>query len=177
LSVDVKSFRDKSLHFVPQSDITLCGIIAHLTSQYGGNVSDGGLVNVSGSTAGTSNPAKSAVDLLPTCLFHSLNKPNQWLCDDFKSRKIRPIQYSVHVYPGYYLRSWIFEGSIDGSIWAELDRRRDEQTANSNHRIGTFSISNRSECQFVRLRQTGVNVSGRHCFILYAMEIFGHLFE
>jgi hypothetical protein len=148
-----------------------------LTSQYGGNVLDLGIVNVSGNTAISSNPAKYAVDLLSNYVFHSVNEPNQWLCYDFKNRKIRPTHYSIHTYPGYYLRSWIFEGSMDGSTWTELDRHTDDQTTNSNHPIGTFSISNHSEYQFVRLRQTGVNVNGQHWLILYAMEMFGDLIE
>jgi hypothetical protein len=170
---------DKSLHFVPQSDSPLCGIISYLTSQHGGNVSDRGIVNVSWSTAYSSSySAKNAVDLLSTSYFQSLNQPNQWLCYDFKNRKIRPTHYSIHANSSnHWLRSWIFEGSIDGSIWTELDRRTDDQSTNSNHPIGTFSISNPCECQFVRLRQTGVSACGYHYLILHAMEIFGDLVE
>jgi hypothetical protein len=58
-----------------------------------------------------------------------------------------------------------------------LDRHTDDQTTNSNHPIGTLSISNSCECQFVRLRQTGVSARGNHYLILYAMEIFGDLIE
>jgi glutathione peroxidase-family protein len=66
---------------------------------------------------------------------------------------------------------------MDGSTWTELDRHTNDQTANSNHQIGTFCISNDFECQFVRFRQTGVNAGGNHSLILYAMEIFGDLIE
>jgi hypothetical protein len=168
---------DKSLHFVPRSDSSLCGIISYLTSQYGGNVSDQGIVNVSGSTTCNSWVAKNAVDLLSTSCFMSLNQPNQWLCYDFKNRKVRPTHYSIHAYPGYYLHSWVFERSMDGSAWTELDRHKDDQTTNSDHPIGTFSISNNFECQFVRLRQTDGNASGYHHLVFHAMEIFGDLSE
>jgi hypothetical protein len=169
---------DKSSHFVPQSDRPFCGIISYLTSEYGGNVSDRGIVNVPGSTTyDSSYSAKNAVDLLSASLFHSLNQPNQWLCYDFKDRKIRPTRYSIHAHYSHCLRSWIFEGSIDGSNWTELDRHTDDQTTNSNHPIGIFSVSNRCECQFVRLRQTGVSACGHHYLILHAMEIFGDLIE
>jgi hypothetical protein len=148
-----------------------------LTSQSGGNVSDRGIVNVSGTTTYASYVAKNAVDLLSTSYFHSLHEPNQWLCYDFKNRKIRPTHYSLHAHSTHYLRSWIFEGSINGSNWTELDRHTDDQTTNWNHPIGTFSISNRCECQFVRLRQTGANARGAHYLVLHAMEIFGDLIE
>jgi hypothetical protein len=149
-----------------------------LTSEHGGNVSDRGIVTVSGSTTYDSlYPAKNAVDLLSASLFHSQNEPNQWLCYDFKNRKIRPTHYSIHAHSSHCLRSWIFEGSIDSSRWTELDRQTDDQTTNSNHPIGTFSVSNPCECQFVRLRQTGVSACGCHWLILFAMEIFGDLIE
>jgi hypothetical protein len=108
----------------------------------------------------------------------SLNEPNQWLCYDFKDRKVRPTRYSIHAHSsGYYLRSWIFEGSMDGSRWTELDCHTNDQTTNSNHPIGTFPVSQHFECQFVRLRQTGVCAEGNHHLILFAMEIFGDLIE
>jgi hypothetical protein len=146
LSVDIQNqserHRVKSLHFIPQSGSPLSGIIAYLTSQHGGNVSDRGIVNVSGSTTYSSYIAKNAVDLLSTSYFQSLSQPNQWLCYDFKNRKVRPTHYSIHAHSdNFYLRSWIFEGSMDGSRWTELDHHINDQTTNSNHPIGTFSIS------------------------------------
>jgi hypothetical protein len=152
-------------------------MISYLTSKYGGNVSDEGIVNVSGSTTYGSNVAKNAVDLLATSYFYSRNEPNQWLCYDFKNRKIRPTHYAFHANSGHWLRSWIFEVSIDGSVWTELDRHTDDQTTNSSHPIGIFSVSNPCECQFVRLRQTSVSACGHHYLALHAMEIFGDLIE
>jgi hypothetical protein len=182
LSVNIKCpperYHFENLHFVPQSSNPLSGIISYLTSKHEENVHDRGIVNVSGSTIYRSCAAKNAVDLLSTSFFHSQNEPNQWLCYDFKDRKVRPTHYSVHAHSGnYYLRSWILEGSIDGSSWAELDHHTNDQTTNSNHPIGTFSISSDCKYQFLRVRQTGVNANGNHEIILYAMEIFGDLIE
>jgi hypothetical protein len=39
-----------------------------------------------------------AVNLLSTSYFHSLNKPNQRLCYDFKDRKVRPTHYSIQAH-------------------------------------------------------------------------------
>jgi hypothetical protein len=75
----------------------------------------------------------------------------------------------------YYLRSWIFEGSIDGSTWTELNHHTNDQTTNSNVPIGTVSVSQHFKCQFVRLRQTCVNANGNHYLILFAVEFFGDL--
>jgi hypothetical protein len=142
------------------------------------NVQDNGIVNVSGSPADRSFVAKNAADLLPTSYFQSCDEPNRWLCYDLKDRKVRPTHCSIHAHSdNWYLRSWIFEGSNDGSRWTELDRHSDDQTTNSNHPIGTFSISSACEYQFLRLRQTGLNANGGHQLFLYAMEIFGDLIE
>jgi hypothetical protein len=166
------------LHFVPKSDSPLVGIIAYLTAQHGGNVHDQGIVNVSGSGSINAYPAKNAVDLLSDSYFHSLNQPNQWLCSDFKNRIVRPTHYSIGAHCNdLYQRSWIFEGSMDGSRWTGLDCDTNDQTTNSNHRIGTFPVSKHFQCQFVRLRQTGVCAQGNDLLILHAMEIFGDLIE
>jgi hypothetical protein len=149
-----------------------------LTSKHSGNVHDRGIVNISGSTTDSSLFAKNVVDLLSTSYFQSNNAPNQWLCYDFKDRKVRPTHYSIRAHSNdCYLRSWIFEGSMDGSAWIELDRHTDDETTNSNHPIGTFSISRHCRCQFVRLRQTGVCAQRNHCLVLYGMEVFGDLIE
>jgi hypothetical protein len=182
LSVDVKKNVNprhyvKAFHFNRKSDTPLSGIIAYLTSTHCGNVADRGIVNVSASTTNSSNVAKYAVDLPSRSCFESLNQPNQWLCYDFKDRKVRPAHYSIHAYSGRYLRSWTFEGSKDGSTWTELDRHTNDQTTNANHPIGTFSVSTDSEYRFVRLRQTGVTADGNHYLTLYGLEIFGDLIE
>jgi hypothetical protein len=149
-----------------------------LTFKHGGNVHDHGIVNVSGNMIIGSYFVKNAIDLLSTSSFQSNNAPNQWLCYDFKTRKLRPAHYSIRAYfSDWYLRSWIFEGSMDGSRWIELDRHTNDETTNSNHQIGTFSISRDCECQFVRLRQTDVCANGHYHLILYGMEIFGDLIE
>jgi hypothetical protein len=182
LSVDAKPQSErycvKSKHFVPKSSSPLAGIIAYLTSTHCGNVHDQGIVNVSGSTTCGSYVAKNAVDLLTDSSFKSLNEPNQWLCYDFKDRKVRPTHYSIRAHSSnHYLRSWIFEGSMDGSTWTELDRHTDDESTNSNHPIGTFSISKGCESRFLRLRQTGISAYGQHYLILFGLEIFGDLIE
>jgi hypothetical protein len=182
VSVDIQSpiqrYCVKCLHFIPQSASPLVGIIFYLTSQPGGNVHDRGIVNISGSTFQSSYVAKNAIDLLSTSYFDSQNEPNQWLCYDFKDRKVRPTHYSISAHSSdYWLRSWIFEGSMDGPTWTELDGHINDQTTNSNHPIRTFSVSNHFSFRYLRLRQTGVNAQGSHYFVLYAMEIFGDLIE
>jgi hypothetical protein len=158
-------------------DGSLDGIIAHLSSECGGNVHDRGIVHItSKSVLNDSYPPKLAADLQSTTYFHSIGEPGQWLCYDFKDRRVRPTHYSVHAHSNdLYLRSWVFEGSLDGSSWSLLDEQKDNSTTNSSHPIGTFSLSQSSAFRFLRLRQTGKNTQGNDYLVLFAFEIFGDL--
>jgi hypothetical protein len=93
--------------------------------------------------------------LQSTTYFCSLNAPDQRLCYDFKNRRVRPTHYSIHACFGHYLRSWTFEGSVDGSSWFALDEQKGNSTTNSDHPIGTFSVVDGAECRFIRIRQRG----------------------
>jgi hypothetical protein len=89
---------------------------------------------------------------------------------------VRPTHYSFRAHYGnYFLRSWVFEGSVDGSSWVVLDQQKDDTTTNSEHPIGTFAVSHCADCRFVRLRATGKNSAGTDSLFLQAFEIFGHL--
>jgi hypothetical protein len=146
--VDVTSptqrYRVGSLHFVPEFNTPFSGIIPYLTSEHGGNVHDQQIVNVFGSSVNGSQEAKHAVDFLSSSHFCSINEPNQWLCYDFKNRKVRPTHYSIQPHSDNWY-GWIFEGSLDGSTWTELDGHTDDQTMNSNHPIGIFTVSTQCE--------------------------------
>jgi hypothetical protein len=164
--------------FSPSGDGSLDGIISHLTREHGGNVHDRGIVDISSKSRWSSCVPKHAADLQTQTYFHSLAEPDQWLCYDFKDRRVKPTHYSIHAHSGNaYLRSWIFEGSNDGSSWTILDEQKNNSTTNSSHPIGTFSVSRSAECRFIRLRQTGKNARGSDHLILFAFEIFGQLIE
>jgi hypothetical protein len=147
-----------------------------LTREHGGNVQDRGIVDISSSSIYGSHPGKNAADLQSTSCFYSGCGAGQWLCYDFKDRWVIPTHYSIHAHSnGYYLRSWVFEGSVDGSSWVCLDEQKGNSTTNSDHPIGTFAVSDRSEWRFLRLHQTGKNAAGSDWLILFAFEIFGQL--
>jgi hypothetical protein len=177
-SIEMNTTNDRHHSFFsPKCDGSLEGIIAHLTAKHGGNIDERGIVTVSSSAcAGSSYLACQAVDLQTTTYFHSANSPNQWICYDFKNRKVQPIHYSIHAHSNnFYLRGWVFEGSMDGSQWDELDRHANDTTTNQSHPIGTFSTSNSAAYRYVRLRQTAKNANGNDYLVLYAFEIFGRL--
>jgi hypothetical protein len=66
----------------------LAGIIANLTSRFGGNVSDLSMVSVTSNSVCFSYPPNNAVDLTANSNFGSENHPDQWLCYDFLDRRV-----------------------------------------------------------------------------------------
>jgi hypothetical protein len=153
------------------------GIIWELTRIHGGNVHERGIVNVTASSVSGSYLAQNAVDLGQQNIFHSLNQPNQWLCYDFKDRRIELTDYSISAYTGHLLRSWVVEGSSNGSDWTILDEQRNNTRADSNHPIATISVARGKRWQFIRLRQTGKNSSNGDWLVLFGFEVFGLVHE
>jgi hypothetical protein len=178
VSPSIPNSRIAGQTFSPSVDGSLDGIISHLTREQGGNVHDRGIVDISSKSVDYSYVPKLAADLQSTNYFQSVNESDQWLCYDFKDRRVKPTHYSIHAHSNnWYLRSWVFEGSNDCSSWTVLDEQKNNSTTNSSHPIGTFSVLRSSECRFIRVRQTGKNAQGNDYLILFAFEIFGQLIE
>jgi hypothetical protein len=164
--------------FSPSQDGSLDGIIAQLTREHGGNVQDRGIVDITAKSVKSPHVPKFAADLESENCFDSTNSPDQWLCYDFRTRRVRPTHYSIQPYfSNYYLRSWVLEGSNDGSSWTVLDSQKDNSLMNLSHPIGTFAVSQSTDWRFLRLRQTGKNAKGDHYLVITAFELFGQLIE
>jgi hypothetical protein len=162
----------------PNCDGSLEGIICYLTGKHGGNVEERGIVAISSSSYRPSFPARHVADLQTCTYFESDSSPGPWLCYDFKNRRVQPTHYSISAHSNnYYLRSWVLEGSLEGSKWDEIDRHTNDATTNTQHPIGTFNISKSILYRYIRLRQTGKNAHGTDHLIIYAFEIFGRLIE
>jgi hypothetical protein len=160
----------------PREGSPLDGIIAALTRSAGGNVHDQGIVDVSASSVNGNYPERNAVDLGQQNYFQSENQPNQWLRYDFKDRRIRLTEYSIAAHTGgWFIHSWVVEGSEDGSTWTTLDERQNNNDANSNHPIATFKVEGNQELEsrFIRLRQTGNSYANHTDLILFGFEVFG----
>jgi hypothetical protein len=180
--------------FAPGSD-PLEGIIAHLTSRCGGNVHDCGVVNVTSSAEGRQRfpqyDGKSAADLKQDSLFISPNRPrtanipherNNWLCYDFKDRRIVPTHYSIRSeYNGKVddcnLKSWLVEVSMDGQQWTEIDRRENNSELNGRDITRTFNVSRSAPGRLIRLVNIGRNHQGSDTLLISSWEIFGSLVE
>jgi hypothetical protein len=179
------------------------GTIAHLTRECGANVHDRHVVDV---TCGSfeketegANPhsgaydnhyrwaAKNAADLESDSAFFSAYRKkegdiphtrNNWLCYDFKERRIVPTHYTIRTNDDdFHLKSWLVETSADGENWREVAREENNERLNGRWFTGTFPVAGGGECRFIRLVNIGRTHYGIDQLAITAWEIFGSLIE
>jgi hypothetical protein len=106
---------------------------------------------------------------------------NNWVCYDFKERRIVPTHYTIRTFegdPGYsHLKSWLIETSADGENWREVAREEDNKKLNGRRFTATFAVAGGGECRFIRLVNIGRNREGDDQLVISAWDIFGSLFE
>jgi hypothetical protein len=164
---------------IPMKGTTsLDGIISYLTKKHGGHVHEKGIVTLTSKSFWADCPdylAKNAADFTYDWFFYSRDAPGQWICWDFGERRIRPTHYTMKAESP---KSWIVEGSVDGSTWTEIDRRMDTDDFENGANTVSFTISQPADCRFIRLSQTDKNHNGTHCLgWLNLVEFFGTLSE
>jgi hypothetical protein len=112
------------------------------------------------------NAADLAIDSCFGSAYHRkediLHTRNNWLCYDFKERKIAPTHDTIRAY-GYgpgdsHLKSWLVETSADGGSWREVDREANNEQLNGSGSTGTSAVARGGECRFIRL----VNMGSSH---------------
>jgi hypothetical protein len=153
-------------------------IIAHLTAICCANVHDRKLIEIPASSVDRSYcglaPWNVADLRNQNLVFWSETKPDQCICFDFKTIRIRPTHYTIQTYGGEcHLKKWVIEGSDDGVSWTETDRRENNRDLKKEFAVKTFTVS-RSGCfPRIRLRQIGPNHYGNNELALAAFELFG----
>jgi len=69
------------------------------------------------------------------------------------------------------------EGSSDGAVWIQVDRRENSGDLNDSRMTRTFGIAGAGEWRMIRMRQTGKNQSRGGALAYSAFEVFGDLIE
>ena len=161
--------------FPPKLD----GIIAYLTHECNGNVHEKGIVNVTASGTDDGLVPQNVVDLKSDHSFGSRYGENQWICYDFKDRRVTPTGYTVKTSKGYgcdHLKSWVIEVSNDGDVWTEIDRRENNNDLQKSRVSVNFKISQvpSERFRFFRLRENG---EGCRSWLIDCLEVFGTLYE
>jgi hypothetical protein len=150
------------------------GIIAYLTTVCKGNVHEADAVHITANDDPCAT-AHNIANLRDGSCVNTGNVPNSWVCYDFKERTIKPTHYSVS--SNLYLRSWVIEGSNDGSRWIELDRRENYEEPMDFRAAKVFSLAAFDQIRMIRLRQVAPNYYGNDVLHFYSLEIFGSVFE
>ena len=158
------------------------GVIAYLTSEFGGNVVDQEVVNV---TARDGSGMKYIFEFDDVeSNYCSKNLPDAWFCIDFIKRRVVPSNYTFRTYAFggknyFHPKSWVVEISMDGAEWITVDRRIDNQDLNGASKMKTFPISREKtdECRYIRVKSVGPNHNGKNHLVCAGFEIFGVLYE
>jgi hypothetical protein len=172
------------------------GIMAELSRQCGGNVHDKGVVAVPSSTPRWTRDdyaAKNAADVRNVyssfwSAGHSSREfiehaPNNWICYDFKDRRIVPTDYAIRSAwvegqaTGSNLRNWVVETSMDDRRWIVIDHQQNSSELNGSMKAATFKVQKRVQCRFIRLTNIGATARGDNYLHLSAWEIFGTLIQ
>ena len=158
------------------------GIIAHLTDEFGGNVVEQEVVNV---TARDGSGMKYIVELEdPESNYCSKNIADGWFCLDFLKRSVIVTNYTFRTYAFggknyFHPKSWVVEVSTDEKNWTTIDQRVDNQDLNGESRVKTFPVAKDriQKCRYVRVRSTGPNHNGKNHLVCSGFEVFGFLCE
>jgi hypothetical protein len=182
----------------------LDGILWYLTKKYGGNIHEKGVVIVS-ANPGSSDGKFGVPDFVRSDMpqgkpeFHTaFDKPEQWICWDFREMRLRLTRYAIRL---QFTQSWRLDGSVDGTTWtlidSELNRPEFNYTLVDRNgvwwkrpvaaRTCPFDVSSPVEFRFIRLTQLARyeptrirNSEGdkvRNELIFEAIEFFGTLYE
>jgi hypothetical protein len=161
------------------ADSPWSGLIDYLTKLSRGNVHANGVVNVSCSSTAR-NQCWDLINYTWNDYWYSYPSPNSWIQFDFKDRVVSLTHYSLKSdgYGGHHLLEWAIQGSMDGHLWTDLDRRN-TQELNDNYVMKVFScdatLSSPHFYRFIRLLQTGKNSSGANNLMLGNFECFGSM--
>jgi hypothetical protein len=106
---------------------------------------------------------------------------NNWICYDFKERRVAPTHYAIRTYVGNrgsnHLKSWLVETSADGEAWQEIDHRENNDDLNGTYATRTFPVAKGGPCRLIRLVNIGRNHFGYDCLMVTAWDVFGSLVE
>ena len=79
-------------------------------------------------------------------------------------------------YYQYWLKSWDFEGSNDGTNWSLIKTYTNDNTFTGGGQSHTFTINEGNEYyQHFRIKITGPNSMGDHYMMCSGFEIYGYL--
>jgi hypothetical protein len=157
------------------------GLICHLTELCGGNVHDGGFVDVtSSSTSTSSNHCSAVVNHGTTDFWSTKDVKGSWIKLDFKQRLVSLTHYALTSADRDYDHplQWTLDASKDGYQWTVLDRQVTADLKGRSH-AKIFPCAEGAApgkfWRYIRLSQTSANSTNNHVLQLEAVEVFGSI--
>jgi len=175
----VRCIERQVLDFVFKSQEPLTGVFRYMYDAEKENPHTRGIIEVTSSTTEYNEPHQVLNNQWKD-FWYSKDEPNQWLCIDFKEKKLNINYYSIKTHgsgPGFsHIKSWIIEGSVSGHEWVIIDSKQNNFDLNRRNAIVSYSIINEGQFRYIRIKQTGKNHSGSNYLCLAGLELFGKLF-
>jgi hypothetical protein len=150
--------------------------LSFLTSECGGNVHERGVVNITSSSNEFSNKCHQVADQGWNGFWYTNNVARSWIQFDFKESSVCLMDYRLKSdgHDSHHLLQWEIEGSEDGNGWERIDTRN-TQDLNGNFITKTFKCTSPESrfYRYIRLVQTGKNLSGCNYLMRCNIEFFG----
>ena len=161
--------------FTPESG-AFVGIISRLRDNCGGNPHEKGTISITASS-NDYNSCNQVVNYGWKSYWRSSNSSNSWIQFDFKSSAVSLSGYSIRTgtsCSNYHPVQWVIELSNDRSTWETVDER-DTKDLSTDDTVQTFECNKPSHmfARYIRLKQTGANLSGSHYLCFSEIEFFG----
>jgi hypothetical protein len=159
---------------------SLDGIISYLDRVHGGDLLVKRIVTVTSKSIGYVRAfgTKHLADPNADTTFVSENEAGQWVCWDFRERRIRLTHYII---AAEHLPSWILEGSMDCDKWVVLHEQEASSAFKAGWQTASFAVPGgcctRWPFVCIRLTQTDMNHEFRHSLAIGHVEFFGTLFQ
>lgn len=156
------------------------GIINFLRNKYNNNITNKINITSSSSLNEIFGPTNVILHDDKSRYFLSENKPDTFICFDFKKKKVIPKNYTIRSAPydgGAHPKSWVIEGSNDNENWSVIDIQNNCTELNGLSYVHTFDIKNDedNEYRYIRMRQTDKSFAINDYLRFESFELYGFL--
>jgi hypothetical protein len=103
------------------------------------------------------------------------DRPNSWICVDFKARRLAMTGYSLRTHwenGNGHIREWVVMASGDGSNWVKVDSRADDRLSEFGAQRVFMLSAQTAFYQYFKIEQTAKNTMGFDNLRLSEIEFF-----
>ena len=163
------------MNFVTQGNDQFKGIINHLLTKNGGNISN--QLQITFSSIG-SGEAINVTHYDKNDYFQTNNFPRSYITFHFKGFSIIPKNYQIKTTNnGNYPKSWVIEASNDECNWNRIAEEQNNSLLNGPNQSHIFSVYNPDSegYSYIRMCLSGENWNHNNCLAINSFEFYGSL--